>query len=309
MNAFEFTGLTFIGSLLAGFLGALTGLGGGVIIIPLLVLAFRVDFDYARGAALVSVIATSSGAAAAYVREGYTNLRVGMFLEMATTSAALGGAVIATMLDKSIVSIIFGVVLIASAYLSARRRREHGLDGKPDPIAVKLRMDSTYPSLAGEQTYHVHNVPLGFGIMAVAGLLSGLLGIGSGAFKVLGMDQAMRLPFKVSTTTSNFMIGVTAAASAGVYLSHGFIRPSIAMPVMLGVLVGSLLGARVLMKVRSHMLRIVFGVVILLMGIEMIYDGIRHKAKAPQNPAKPAVAARAFVNPPAALPVAPSARS
>jgi uncharacterized membrane protein YfcA len=305
MNALEFTGLTFLGSLLAGFLGALTGLGGGVIIIPLLVLAFRVDWNYARGAALVSVIATSSGAAAAYVREGYTNLRVGMFLEMATTTAALGGAVVATILARvefgpNIVSVIFGLVLIASAYLSSRPRHEAPLDSNPDRLAAKLRMDSSYPTLKGEQKYHVHNVPLGFGIMAVAGMLSGLLGIGSGAFKVLGMDHAMRLPFKVSTTTSNFMIGVTAAASAGVYLSAGFIRPSIAMPVMLGVLVGSLLGARVLMKVRSKMLRIVFGVVIFVMGIEMIYDGFTRK---PEKPVKPAAAAHAFSNGPQSVPI------
>ncbi len=138
-------------------------------------------------------------------------------------------------------------------------------------------MDSSYPSLRGPQEYHVRNVPLGFAIMIVAGILSGLLGIGSGAFKVLGMDQAMRLPFKVSTTTSNFMIGVTAAASAGIYLSRGEIDPCISMPVMIGVLLGSLTGARLLPKVNSRQLRIVFGIVITLMAFEMIYKGVTGK--------------------------------
>jgi uncharacterized membrane protein YfcA len=277
MNVLEFTLLVWAGSLLAGFLGALTGLGGGVVIVPMLALGFGVDLKYAIGASLVSVIATSSGAAAAYVKEGYSNIRVGMLLEIATTVGALCGAFVAGWISGNTIAVIFGVVLLVSAYLSSRPRPEHPTNEKPDPIAVRLRLDSTYPTPEGLQPYHVRGVPLGFAVMFVAGVLSGLLGIGSGALKVLAMDQAMRLPFKVSTTTSNFMIGVTAAASAGVYLGRGYIEPGLAMPVMLGVLLGSLLGARVLTVVHTRWLRIVFGVVIVALALQMIYNGLNQR--------------------------------
>jgi uncharacterized protein len=274
MNSLEFTALVFAGSLLAGFLGALTGLGGGVVVVPMLALAFHVDFHYAIGAALVSVIATSSGAAAAYVREGYSNVRVGMFLEMATTAGALAGAALVLYLHTSVVAVIFGVVLIYSALASFHKGSYSKLDQGPDRIASWLRMDSTYPTSSGFESYHVRGVPMGFLLMLVAGVLSGLLGIGSGAVKVLAMDKAMKLPFKVSTTTSNFMIGVTAAAGAGIYLSRGYIDPELAMPVMLGVLAGSFAGARVLAGARVRVLRIVFAGVIGVLAIEMIYSGL-----------------------------------
>lgn len=274
MNALEFTILTGLSSFVAGLLGSLTGLGGGVVIVPLLTLVFGVDIRYAIGASLVSVIATSSGAAAAYVKEGYSNIRIGMFLEIATTMGALAGASVAARLPTSVIAVIFGLVLIYSAYLSGRPQAERISDDPPDRLATLLRMDGSYPTPGGPQTYHVHAIPAGFGLMFVAGMLSGLLGIGSGAVKVLAMDQAMRLPFKVSTTTSNFMIGVTAAASAGVYLNRGYIDPGLAMPVMLGVLAGSLLGARVLVRAQTRMLRIVFSLVIVLLGAEMIYNGL-----------------------------------
>jgi uncharacterized membrane protein YfcA len=274
MNVLEFTLLVALGGLVAGFLGALTGLGGGVVIVPLLTVAFGVDLRYAIGASLVSVIATSSGAAAAYVKEGYSNVRAGMFLEIATTLGALSGALVAAYVPLNALGIVFGVVLLASAVLSGRPRADEGSPGPSGPLASWLRLDASYPTPEGRRTYHVRRVPLGFVLMYVAGLLSGLLGIGSGAFKVLAMDRAMRLPFKVSTTTSNFMIGVTAAASAGVYLGRGYIRPPVAMPVMLGVLVGSLLGTRVLVKARVRALRYVFGAVILALAAQMIYTGI-----------------------------------
>jgi uncharacterized protein len=277
MNTLEFTGVVAIGSVLAGFLGSLTGLGGGVVVVPMLTLIFGVEIRYAIGAALVSVIATSSGAAAAYVREGYSNVRVGMFLEIATTIGALVGAGVAIYLRTSWIAIIFGLVLIYSAYASLRQKPHETEAQKPDRIATWLRMDSSYPTPAGFEAYHVGGVPVGFALMFVAGVLSGLLGIGSGAIKVLAMDRAMKLPFKVSTTTSNFMIGVTAAASAGIYLSRGYIDPEIAMPVMLGVLVGSLLGARVLAGAQVRILRIVFSVVITFLAIEMIYNGFAGK--------------------------------
>jgi uncharacterized protein len=273
LHTLEFTVLVGIGSLLAGFLGSLTGLGGGVVIVPLLTLLFHVDIRYAIGAALVSVIATSSGAAAAYVKEGYSNIRVGMFLEIATTVGALVGAALALHLHASVIAIIFGVALIYSAIAGMREKPDGVRDAGSDRIATWLRMDSTYPTPAGKQKYHVRDVPLGFGIMFGAGVLSGLLGIGSGAVKVLAMDQAMKLPFKVSTTTSNFMIGVTAAASAGIYLSRGYIDPGIAMPVMLGVLIGSLVGARILAGATVRSLRLVFTVVIGFLAVEMIYKG------------------------------------
>jgi uncharacterized membrane protein YfcA len=269
-----FTLLVWSGAVVAGFLGALTGLGGGVVIVPLLALAFGVDIHYAIGASLVSVIGTSSGAAAAYVREGYSNIRVGMFLEIATTLGALAGAYVAAAVPGGSIAVIFGIVLLVSAYLSSQHRSEHSAEDGPDPLAKRLRLDACYPTPQGPQCYHVRRVPLGFGLMFIAGILSGLLGIGSGAFKVVAMDQAMRIPFKVSTTTSNFMIGVTAAASAGIYLSRGYIDPGVSMPVMLGVLLGSLLGTRVLIAAKTRILRIIFGVVILALAIEMIYKGM-----------------------------------
>jgi uncharacterized membrane protein YfcA len=274
VSILEFTLLVLVGSLAAGFLGALTGLGGGVVLVPLLALVFGVDLRYAIGASLVSVIATSSGAAAAYVKEGYSNIRIGMFLEIATTIGALAGAYLAIIVPAGAVAVVFGVVLLISAYLSSQPRPEHIAEGQPDPLATWLRLNGTYPTRKGIQAYYVYHVPLGFGIMIVAGILSGLLGIGSGAFKVLAMDQAMRIPFKVSTTTSNFMIGVTAAASAGIYLTRGYIDPGLAMPVMLGVLVGSMTGARVLPRARTPVLRLVFAVVIVAMAVQMIYKGL-----------------------------------
>ena len=274
MNLLEFSTLVALGSLLAGFLGALTGLGGGVVIVPMLTLLFHVDIRYAIGASLVSVIATSSGAAAAYVREGYSNIRIGMFLETATTVGAIAGAAIALRVSGSAIAVVFGLVLLYSAFLSSRNRVEHGEHLPPDDLATKLRLNGSYPTASGMQSYNVRGVPAGYSLMFGAGVLSGLLGIGSGAVKVVAMDQAMKIPFKVSTTTSNFMIGVTAAASAGLYLHRGYISPGVAMPVMLGVLAGSLIGARVLVRARVKVLRYVFAAVIVVLGCEMIFNGV-----------------------------------
>jgi uncharacterized membrane protein YfcA len=277
VKIWEFTVLIWGGATAAGFLGALTGLGGGVVIVPLLTVLMGVDIRYAIGASLVSVIATSSGAAAAYVKEGFTNMRIGMFLEIATTVGAISGAFIATAVSTSAIAIVFGLVLIFSAYLASRGHQEAEIAQESRPIAKRLRLDGTFPTPKGPQPYHVRRVPAGFGLMFIAGVLSGLLGIGSGALKVLAMDQVMRIPFKVSTTTSNFMIGVTAAASAGVYLGRGYIDPGLAMPVMLGVLLGALLGAKVLVGARVKTLRIVFALVIAALGIEMIFYGVHNQ--------------------------------
>ncbi len=277
MTVCLFVLLVGLGSLVAGFLGALTGLGGGVVIVPLLALVFGVDIRYAIGASLVSVIATSSGAAAAYVREGFTNIRLGMFLEIATTAGAIAGAYLAAKTSPGAIGIVFGLVLIYSAYLSIRTQSEAVEGGVPNRLADLLRLNGCYPTSEGSKPYSVRRVPAGFALMFAAGTLSGLLGIGSGAVKVVAMDQAMRVPFKVSTTTSNFMIGVTAAASAGIYLARGYIQPVVAMPVMLGVLAGSMLGARVLVRAHPRSLRIVFAIVIVILGIEMIFNGITGK--------------------------------
>jgi uncharacterized protein len=271
MNVIEFTFLVGLGSLAAGFLGALTGLGGGVVLVPLLTLVFKVDLRYAIGASLVSVIATSSGSAAAYLKEGFSNIRIGMFLEIATTLGALLGAYLTAKIPASGIAAIFGLTLLYSALVSRRTRPRTDSEEAPDPLATKLKMNGTFPDTKGIRSYNVYNVPTGFSVMFGAGALSGLLGIGSGALKVVAMDQAMKIPFKVSTTTSNFMIGVTAAASAGVYLSRGYIDPALAMPVMLGVLIGSLAGTRVLVKTQTKTLRLVFSVVIVMLGLEMMY--------------------------------------
>jgi len=274
LNVLEFTLLAWMISAGAGFLGSLTGLGGGIIITPVLTLLFGVDIRYAIGATLVAVIATSSGAAAAYVREGYSNIRIGMFLEIATTLGAITGAFLASKVPTPALGVIFGGVLLYSAYQSSRSKPDSDRAGAPDRLAERLRMNSSYPTPEGPRAYQVQRVKSGFGLMFGAGALSGLLGIGSGAFKVIAMDQAMRIPFKVSTTTSNFMIGVTAAASAGVYLNRGYIDPALAMPVMLGVLTGSVLGARLLAGTKTRVLRRLFSVVIIVLSIEMIYKGL-----------------------------------
>jgi len=274
MSVVEFSLLVFVGSLIAGLAGALTGLGGGVVLVPLLTLLFKVDVRYAIGASLVSVIATSSGAAAAFVREGFSNIRIGMFLEIATTLGALAGANIAARVSTHALAVVFGIVLLFSAYFSRKPRSLAERNVPPDRLATRLRLNGSFPDTSGQRSYYVQRVPAGWGLMFSAGALSGLLGIGSGALKVLAMDQAMRVPFKVSTTTSNFMIGVTAAASAGVYLSRGYIDPGLAMPVMLGVLAGSLVGARILVRAQTKYLRLGFSLIIVLLALEMLYSGI-----------------------------------
>ena len=274
MPIWEFSAIIWAGAVGAGFLGSLTGLGGGVAIVPLLTLGLGVDIRYAIGASLVSVIATSSGSAVAYVREGFSNIRVGMLLEIATTLGATGGAILASVVPASTIAVVFGAALVMSVYSAIKGPGLEAPDAAPDALATRLRLHGSYPARDGVRSYHVRNVPAGFGLMGVAGVLSGLLGIGSGALKVLAMDQAMRLPFKVSTTTSNFMIGVTAAAGAGIYLNNGYIDPGLAMPVMLGVLLGSLIGARVLPVAATRTLRVVFAAVILALGVEMVYNGL-----------------------------------
>lgn len=269
--------IVFAGSTVAGLLGALTGLGGGVIVLPLLILFLHVDFRYAAGASIVSVIATSSASAATYVKEGFSNMRLGMFLEIATTLGALLGAVAATYVSTAWLSVVFALVLLYSAYQSSHPQTydEAGQIVCSDPLARRLKLPSFYPGPEGYHVaYSIRRVPLGFCLMALAGALSGLLGIGSGAFKVLAMDRAMGVPFKVSTTTSNFMIGVTAAASAGVYFARGYINPLIAGPVMLGVLIGAVIGTRFLIRWQTKTIRAIFAVALVLAGSYMMWSAV-----------------------------------
>lgn len=277
MTIFVFTGIILIGAFAAGLLGSLTGLGGGVVIIPMLTLGFGVDIRYAIGSSLVAVIATSSGSAVAYVKEGFSNIRLGMFLEVATTSGAILGAFLAIYAPTNLIAIVFGLILIFSAASGYIKKNPPSLATAESPLAAKLRLSSTYPDGNQLVPYKVHRVYGGFGMMALAGLLSGLLGVGSGALKVVAMDNIMRIPFKVSTTTSNFMIGVTAAASAGIYLYRGYIDPGISMPVVLGVLMGAFTGSHILASAKPTWLRVVFSVVVVILAIEMIYNGASGK--------------------------------
>ena len=274
-----FSIILFFGACFAGLIGSLTGLGGGVIVIPLLTLGFGVDMRYAIGAALVTSIATSSGAAAAYIKEGITNVRIGMFLEIATTTGAVVGAIVAMYLDKVYIAVIFGLVLIFSAVRSVSKKDDNVDYSAPgDKLGEKLRLNGSYPTKDGKvEKYNVHNVVGGYSLMTLAGILSGLLGIGSGALKVLAMDTAMKIPFKVSTTTSNFMVGVTAAASAVVYLQRGYIDPGLAMPIVVGVLLGAFFGSKILPKTNVKKLRLLFSIVIFFLAISMIYNGLTGK--------------------------------
>lgn len=274
MSFILFTLIVLIGAFLAGLLGSLTGLGGGVIIIPLLTLGLGVDIKYAMGASIVSVIATSSGSAAAYVKEGITNIRIGMFLEIATTIGAVIGAILVAYVNTSYIAIFFGFILIFSAVMMLRKKINRSDNESSSKLATVFRLNGSYPTAEGDVTYKVHRVAGGFFMMMFAGLLSGLLAIGSGALKVIAMDNIMRMPFKVSTTTSNFMIGVTAAASAIIYLHRGQIDPGIAMPVCLGVLIGATLGAKILVRTKTDKLKIVFALVIAFLACQMIYNGL-----------------------------------
>ncbi|MFC1224546.1 sulfite exporter TauE/SafE family protein [Pedobacter sp. BG31] len=276
MTILTFTLILILGAYLAGLIGSLTGLGGGVVVIPLLTLVFHVDIRYAIGAALLASIANSSGAASAYIKEGITNIRLGMFLEIATTLGAVLGAVIAIYTPTNTIAILFGCVLLFSAAMTLRKKNQEALT-EGSKLSAVLKLNSSYPTPTGPVNYKLKNVGAGFSIMTVAGVMSGLLGIGSGALKVLAMDTAMKIPFKVSTTTSNFMIGVTAAASAVVYLQRGYMDPGIAFPVVLGVLGGAFTGAKLLTRINPSTLRIIFCIAITFVALEMIYNGYHHK--------------------------------
>jgi uncharacterized membrane protein YfcA len=278
MTALEFVLICFAGSIVGGFIGSLLGLGGGLVVIPMLTLALKVDIRYAIGASIVSIIATSSGAAAAYVRERMTNLRVAMVLEVATTLGALTGGYLAGRIAGRWLFVVFGVVMACSAVMMLRKRRNAASDeGEGTPWANYLRLNGSYydAALGKEVPYRVIRARLGLALMYVAGMMSGLLGIGSGVLKVPAMDLGMRLPIKVSTATSNFMIGVTAAASAGLYFARGDINPFIAGPVAAGILVGAMIGARVMGRLQNALIRYVFVVVLLIVSAQMLLKGLK----------------------------------
>jgi len=277
MTPLDFVVLLFLISVVAGVLGSLVGLGGGVVVVPVLTLLFHIDIRLAIGASIVSVIATSSGAASAYVKERMTNLRAGMFLEIATTTGAISGAYLTTVLPTKFLFLLFGAVLAYSAFATYHKRHS------AQPLTVSHDRLANYFDLHGsyydfyekkEITYKVTGTKLGLAMMYVAGMVSALLGIGSGALKVPAMDIAMHLPMKVSTATSNFMIGVTAAASAAFYFTRGQIDPIIAAPVAAGVLGGSMFGAKVLGRIESKVVRLIFVVVLVIISIEMFQRGV-----------------------------------
>ncbi|MET3536261.1 sulfite exporter TauE/SafE family protein [Chryseobacterium limigenitum] len=266
--------ILFLGAISAGLLGSLTGLGGGVIIIPLLTLGFGVPMHYAIGASLISVIGTSSGAAVAFVKEGFTNMRIGMFLEIGTTAGAIIGALVSGMLNPNTLGIIFASILLLTVVLNLKGKPDHQEPVIKGSLEEKLKLFGTFPDKGVLKSYSARNTVPGFLMMMFAGAMSGLLGIGSGALKVLAMDNMMKLPFKVSTTTSNFMIGVTAVASAMIYFQRGEIIPVIAAPVLVGVVVGSFIGSKTLMISKTKKLKTFFAIVITILSIYMMYNGI-----------------------------------
>jgi hypothetical protein len=276
MTPLLFVGIVVVVAFVAGFLGALLGLGGGLIVVPVLTLLLHVDIRLAIGASIISVIATSSGAAAAYVKERLANIRVAMFLELGTASGAIVGAYLAGLVHPRGLYILFGAMLGYSAVAMLRGIHAAALDQPPGALADWLRLHGSYFDHAtGEIVeYPVRRPLLGLGMMFGAGTVSGLLGVGSGALKVPAMDLGMGLPMKVSTATSNLMIGVTAAASAGLYFARGQVDPFIAAPVALGVLAGALLGSRTLKHVSSERLRRLFVVVLVLISVQMIWKGL-----------------------------------
>ncbi|BAS26553.1 sulfite exporter TauE/SafE family protein [Limnochorda pilosa] len=264
-------------SVSAGFLGSLLGLGGGIIVIPALTAGMGFPLRAVIGASLVSVIATSSGAGAAYVRDRLTNMRVAMFLELGTTTGAFAGAFLAVLLDPKYLYFLFAAVLLYSAAGMFQRRNLEGAGRvPPSRLAERLHMEGSYHDelLGREVSYRPGRVIPGLGVMVGAGALSGILGIGSGLFKVLGLDMVMGLPIKVSTATSNFMIGVTAAASASVYFARGDIRPDLAAPVALGVLAGAWVGSKLLPHLPGKAIRYLFIPLLIYMAVEMLRQGV-----------------------------------
>ncbi len=265
----EILGGLFALAISAGFIGAMSGLGGGVFIVPALVVVARMPMRVAVGASLISVVATSAGASVAFVRDGWTNLKVAMVLECATVTGAVTGAYLVGIIPSVILELLFALMMLQSAYFSLQKQGDDIVE-KGDPLARRLALEGEIPGETGRVVhYEVVNVPGGAALMLVAGLMSGLLGIGSGALKVMAMDYIMHLPLKVSSATSNFMIGVTAGAGALVFLARGDVPTSVAAPVALGVTAGALVGSRLLPHANLHALRMAFVAIMVLIAVEM----------------------------------------
>jgi uncharacterized membrane protein YfcA len=266
----------FASSIVAGIFGSLLGVGGGIIVIPVLTLLLGVDIRLAIGASALGVIATSSGAAAGYVREHMTNLRVAMLLEVGTTAGALTGAFVGGFLNTRWLFLTFGLILAFSAIRMLQARSGGQGPVPPSPLADTLRLHGEYFDQADQRqiTYRVGRPAVGLFFMYIAGMVSGLLGLGSGPLKVPALDLAMRLPIKVSTATSNFMMGVTAAASAGVYFARGDIQPLIAGPVAAGVMIGATVGSRWMSRLQGRVIRTLFVVLLLAVSVQMLLKGI-----------------------------------
>jgi uncharacterized membrane protein YfcA len=283
---FEYFALMLLVSIFAGVVGAMVGIGGGIVVVPALTLLFGVPLQYAIGASIVSIIATSSGSATTYVRDKITNLRIGMFLEVGSTAGAVIGAVSSIALIRSgyawALFLAFGLLFLFSAYTSVSKHRDDSNRGvevvnqNPNALATRLNLRGSYFDAATDTTtsYVADKVLAGFAVMVVAGIVSALLGVGGGVLKVLGMDKFMKLPFKVSTTTSNFMIGVTAAAGTGIYYVAGFVNPFIAAPVAVGIVIGAVMGTKILVRTKPGPLRLVFAAVLVVLALEMIRQGL-----------------------------------
>ena len=277
MNDAIFLAMVLGASGAAGVLGAILGLGGGILLVPVLTLFFGVSLPYAMGASIVSVIATSCGAAAGHLTSGLANIRIGLFLALFTVTGALAGAALVGVVSPRALQILFGLALAYSTFTTIRQLRvELPETLLADPLAQRFGLEGAYLDLVlgREVSYHAVHVWRGAGVMLGAGLLSGLLGIGSGAFKVLAMDTFMQLPMKVSTATSNFMIGLTAAASAGVYFGRGDIHPVIVTPVAIGVLLGSYVGTRLIGRLRNTTVRKLFLPIVLYLAVAMLLRGL-----------------------------------
>lgn len=266
MTLSEFSLTIFIVAYCSGVLGVLTGLGGGVIIVPVLMMAFKIDVRLAMAVSLVSVMATSSGAAIAFRRKNYTNIRLGIFLESTAVAGAIVGALLVHVLPVRVIAVTFGIVLLIAAAISLKTLKDRRYTAISHPWARTLRLDTP--------EYHVYRVPAGLGIMTMAGMLSGLLGIGSGAFKVIALDLAMGLPYKAATSTSNFMLGITATAGAGIYLASGYVNQILVFPTMLGMLFGAWTGAKIFMLSKPEKLRVIFDILVLCLAAQMIYKGV-----------------------------------
>lgn len=276
MTPLDFVIILALISVGAGLLGSLVGLGGGIVIVPVLTLLFHINIRLAIGASILSVIATSSGAAVAYVKERLTNLRAGMFLEIATTTGAVTGAYLTTLLTGKVLFILFAIVLIYSSYSMLIKRKEEIVNSSNDKIANRLNLHGSYydKNEGKEINYKVVRTKLGLVIMYIAGIVSALLGVGSGTLKVSAMDVAMRMPIKASAATSDFMIGVTAAASAGAYFSRGQINPFLAAPIVIGILIGAFIGSRLLNSIKPAYIKILFLFVLLVVAAEMLQRGL-----------------------------------